>query len=61
VVIILALTVAATAMASTIGAHFIWILPLLWFDGPWQRHRPRITTHHRDLALLPVEREGSRT
>ncbi len=44
VAMILALTVAATAIAAINGAHLIWILPLLWFAGPWHRHRPRIPT-----------------
>jgi hypothetical protein len=58
---ILPLPVAATAIALSNGARLIWILALLWFAGRWHRHRPRIAKDHRDLALRPVTREGSRT
>lgn len=53
-------TVTATAIALSNGAHLIWIVPLLWFAGPWHRHRPRIHAGPRELALPPITREGSR-
>jgi hypothetical protein len=56
----LTVTVTATAIALSNGAHLIWIVPLLWFAGPWHRHRPRIHAGPRELALPPITREGSR-
>jgi Domain of unknown function (DUF1707) len=35
---ILPLATASTAIAVGTETHLIWILPLLWFAGPW-RHR----------------------
>jgi hypothetical protein len=42
---IVVVAVAATAIALSNGGHLIWILPLLWFVGPW--HRRYLPTHRR--------------
>jgi Flp pilus assembly protein TadB len=48
VAIAIAVATVVTAIALSSGVRLIWILPLLWFAGPWQRRG--IRTHRRGRA-----------
>jgi len=37
VTLIVAVAAIVMAIALSSGGHLIWILPLLWFAGPWHR------------------------